>query len=76
MSLTKRQLEAQHDRYAEPVDGDLEETLSDVAHVSRVLHAVKNPGELDAETLCDLCVCLFNVERRLTGMLKAERRAS
>ena len=76
MSLTKRQLEAQHARHAEPVGGDLEDTLSDVARVSRVFHAIKNPGELDTETLCDLCVCLFNVERRLTGILEAERRAS
>lgn len=73
MSLTKRQLEMQHDWYAEPVGSDLEETLSDVSHVSRILHAVKNPGDLDAETLCEVCVCLFNAERRLTEMLEAER---
>jgi len=75
VSLTKRHFEEQPDWYAEPVGSGLEETLSDVSHVSRALHAVKNPGDLDAESLCELCVYLFNAERRLTGMLEAERGA-
>ena len=68
-------LDTPPDWYSEPVGSDIEETLSDVAHVSRILHAVKNPGDLDAEGLCEVCVCLFNAERRLTAMLEAERGA-
>jgi hypothetical protein len=55
--------------------GDLEEALFDVAYVSRVLHGVENGGELSAETLCDLCECLFNAEARLTAHKEAEGRA-
>lgn len=75
MSLSKRHFEEQPDWHAEPVGSDLEETLSDVAHVSRVLHAVRHPGDMNAETLCDLCVCLYNAERRLADMLEVERGA-
>ena len=54
---------------------DLEETLSDVAYVSRILHGIESGGELSAETLADLFVCLFNAETRLAAMRGAEGRA-
>jgi hypothetical protein len=72
-TVAERYFTGQGDNYAEPVGSDLEETLSDVAYVSRVLHGVESGGELSAETLCDLCVCLFNAEQRLTAMMEAER---
>jgi hypothetical protein len=68
VSLTKRQLEAQHDWHAEPVGTDIQETLSDLSYVSRILHQIESGMELSAETLCDLCVCLSNAERRLMAM--------
>ena len=65
----------QDDNHVEQPGGDLEEALSDVAYVSRVLHGVESSVELSAETLSDLCVCLFNAERRLAAMRDAEGRA-
>lgn len=65
----------QDDNCAEPVGSDLEETLSDVAFVSRVLHGVESGRELSTETLSDLCACLFNAESRLAAMREAEGRA-
>ncbi len=59
---------------AEPVGSDLEETLSDVAYVSRALHGLESGGELSAETLSDLCAYLFNAESRLAAMREAEGR--
>ena len=72
-TVAERYFTGQGDNYAEPVGSDLEEALSDVAYVSRVLHGVESGGELSAETLSDLCVCLFNAEQRLTEMKKTER---
>lgn len=65
----------QDDNHVEQPGGDLEEALSDVAYVSRVLHGIESGDQLSAETLCDLCVCLFNAERRLAMMKEAEGRA-
>lgn len=73
--VAERYFERQDDNYVEQSGGDLEEALSDVAYVSRVLHGVENGDELSAETLCDLCICLFNAERRLTAMQRVEGRA-
>ena len=70
--VSERYFAGQDDNYIEPPASDLEEVLSDVTFVSRILHGIENGGDLSAETLCDLCVCLFNAERRLTDMLKAE----
>lgn len=72
-TVAERYFTGQGDNHAEPVGSDLEETLSDLAYVSRVLHGVESGGELSAETLADLCVCLFNAESRLTAMKEAER---
>jgi hypothetical protein len=74
-TVAERYFTGQGDNHAEPVGGDLEEALSDVAHVSRVLHGIESGGELSAETLSDLCVCLFNAESRLAAMKDAEGRA-
>lgn len=74
-TVTERYFAGQDDNYAEPTGSDLAEALSDVAYVSRVLHGVESGVELSAETLCDLCVCLFNAESRLTTMKEAEGRA-
>lgn len=46
--------------------------MSGVAYVSRVLHGVESSGELSAETLCDLCACLFNAVSKLAAMREAE----
>jgi hypothetical protein len=70
-TVAERYFTGQGDNYAEPVGSDLEETLSDVAYVSRVLHGIGSGGELSAETLSDLCVCLFNAESRLAAMKEA-----
>ena len=74
-TVAEQYFERQDDNYTERPAGDLEEALSDVAYVSRVLHGVESGGELSAETLYDLCVCLFNAERRLTAMQGVEGRA-
>lgn len=64
----------QDNNYVEQPGSDLEEALSEVAYVSRVLHGLESSDDLSAETLCDLCVCLFNAESRLAAMKEAERR--
>lgn len=74
-TLAERYFTGQADNCAEPVGSDLEETLSDVTYVSRVLHGIESGGELSAETLSNLCMCLFNAESRLTAMREAEGRA-
>jgi hypothetical protein len=74
-TVAERYFTGQGDSYAEPVGSDLEETLSDVAYVSRVLHGIESGTELSAETLCDLCACLFNAESRLAAMRESEGRA-
>lgn len=74
-TVAERDFTGQGDNYAEPVGSDLEESLSDVAYVSRVLHGVESGGELSADILADLCVCLFNAETRLAAMREAEGRA-
>ncbi len=74
-TVAERYFTGQGDHHAEPVGSDLEKTLSDVAYVSRVLHGIESGGELSAETLSDLCVCLFNVQSRLAAMREAEGRA-
>ena len=74
-TVAERYYTGQGDNYPEPVGSDLEETLSDVAYVSRVLHGVESGGELSMETLANLCACLFNAESRLAAMSEAERRA-
>jgi hypothetical protein len=65
----------QDDSHVGQPAGDLEETWSDVAYVSRILHRVESGDELSAETLSDLCVCIYNAERRLATMKEAEGRA-
>jgi hypothetical protein len=65
----------QDDNYIEQPGSDLEETLSDVAYVSRILHGIEDGRQLSVETLCDLCICLFNAESRLKAMTEAEGRA-
>jgi hypothetical protein len=74
-TVAERYFTGQDDNYVEQPGTDLEETLSDVAYVSRILHGIESGSELSAETLCDLCVCLFNAESRLTEMRAAEGRA-
>lgn len=74
-TVAERYITGQRDNYPEPVGSDLEEALSDVAYVSRVLHGIESGSELSAETLSDLCVCLFNAQSRLTAMKEAERSA-
>ncbi len=74
-TVAEQYFTGQDDNPAAPVGSDLEKTLSDVAYVSRVLHGVESGGELGAETLCDLCACLFNAESRLAAMREAEGRA-
>jgi hypothetical protein len=65
----------QDDNHVEQPAGDLEEAWFDVAYVSRILHRVESGDELNAETLSDLCVCLYNAERRLASLKEAEGRA-
>ena len=72
-TVAERYFAGQGDNCPEPTGSDLDEALSDVAYVSRILHGVDGGSELSAETLCDLCVCLFNAESRLTAMKEAER---
>ena len=74
-TVAEQYFERQDDNYTGRPADHLEEALSDVAYVSRVLHGVESVGELSAETLCDLCACLFNAERRLNTMKEAEGRA-
>ena len=74
-TLAERYFTGQGDNNPEPVGSDLEETLSDVTYVSRVLHGLESGRELSTETLHDLCVCLFNAESRLAAMRDAEGRA-
>jgi hypothetical protein len=71
-TIAERYFAGQDDNYVEQPGTDIEETLSDVAYVSRVLHGIENGGELSMETLYDLCVCLFNAESRLSAMKAAE----
>ncbi len=74
-TVTEQYSARQDDNCVEQAGSSLEEALSDVAYVSRVLHGVESGADLSAETLCDLCVCLFNAERQLAAMKEAERRA-
>jgi hypothetical protein len=74
-SVAERYFAGQDDNYVEQPGSDLNEALSDVAYVSRVLHGIESGGELNAETLGDLCVCLFNAQRRLSTLKQAEGRA-
>ena len=74
-TVAEQYFERQDDNYAERPADDLDEASSDVAFVSRVLHGVESGDELSAETLSDLCVCLFNAERRLAAMREVEGRA-
>ena len=74
-TIAELYFEGQDDNYTERPADDLEEVLSDVAYVSRALHGVESGGELSAETLCDLCVCLSNAERKLSAMKETEGRA-
>jgi hypothetical protein len=75
MGTVTEQYSARQDDNCAEQTSNLDETLSDVTYVSRVLHGIENGSELSAETLCDLCVCLFNAESRLAAMREAEGRA-
>jgi hypothetical protein len=74
-SVAERYFQGQRDNHVEETGSDLDEALSDVAYVSRILHGVESGNELNAETLCDLCVCLFNAQRRLSALKQGEGRA-
>ena len=74
-SVAERYFAGQDDNYVEPTGSNLEEALSNVAYASRTLHGIENGGELSTDTLCDVCVCLFNAERQLSALKEAEGRA-
>lgn len=75
-SVAERYFAGQDDNYVEPSRRNLAEALSDVSYVSRVLHRIESGDELSVETLSDLCVCLFNAERRLSALKAADGRAN
>lgn len=74
-TVAEQYFERQEDNHVEQQGSDLQESLSDVTYVSRILHGIESGRELSAETLCDLCVCLSNAERRLAAMKEVERSA-
>ena len=73
-SVAERYFAGQDDNYVGPTRSNLDEALSDVSYVSRVLHGIENGDELSVETLSDLCVSLFKAEGRLSALKEAERR--